>query len=629
MLLAAGGVYGSQERNLRWRIVTRPMVSALAASQVCRRYKLLYLMPWLRGTRCGLRAMAIALLLAGSAVAQPAERRVALVIGNGQYQHVPRLTNPTSDARLIAETLKSVGFTLVGGKAQFDLDKTAFDRIVQEFGTVIQSAGVALFYYAGHGIQVRGANYLVPISANPTREADVDFQLLNADLVLRQMEGAGTQLNLLILDACRNNPFAGRGLRTAGGGLAQMQAPEGTLISYATQPGNVALDGTDGHSPYTRALAKAFRKPGLDLFAVFNETGLDVKQRTGGAQQPWVSSSPIAGQFYFAGTPTQPPSASTVDNADAVEIAFWNSVKDATNPDAVQAYLQQYPQGKFVSLATLKIKELTEPPKPASLPRVTVPSLPPTPPGSSAGTQVAVGVSPEAPQTLRNSLGMEFVLIPAGEFQMGSNSIGQYSNEKPAHTVRISRPFYLGKHEVTQAQWAAVMEHNPSHFKGDATLPVENVAWPDVQEFIRRLNARERDTAFYRLPTEAQWEYAARAGSITSFSFGRSLRQLRRHAWYKANAGGTTHPVGQLQPNAWGLYDMHGNVNEWVQDWIGDYASGTVVDPEGPASGDKRITRGCGWNAGVRDCWSSSRWFTPPSWNVGGFIGFRLLRVAQ
>jgi hypothetical protein len=284
------------------------------------------------------------------------------VIGNGQYHHVPQLANPTNDARLIAETLTALGFTLVGGQAQLDLDKTALDRTVQEFGNVIQGVEVTLFYYAGHGIQVRGSNYLVPISANPTREAEIDFQLLNVDLVLRQMELAGTRLNVLILDACRNNPFAGRGLRAAGGGLAQMQAPEGTLISYATQPGNVALDGTDGHSPYTKALANAVRKPGLDLFAVFNETGLAVKKRTGGLQQPWVSSSPIAGQCYFAGAPEP---QLTGGHNDAVEIAFWNSVKDAKTPDVFQAYLQQYPQGKFASLATLKIKELMEPPKPA------------------------------------------------------------------------------------------------------------------------------------------------------------------------------------------------------------------------------------------------------------------------
>jgi hypothetical protein len=263
-------------------------------------------MQWCHNITFVLRVVVVAvLLLVETASTQPAERRVALVIGNGQYQHVPRLANPANDAQLIAETLTGAGFTLVGGKVQLDLDKMAFDRLVQAFGTTIPGAEVALFYYAGHGLQVRGANYLVPVSANPTKEADVDFQLVQTDLVLRQMELAGTRLNLVILDACRNNPFAGRGLRAAGGGLAQMQVPEGTLISYATQPGNVAQDGTDGHSPYTKALASAFRKPGLDLFAVFNETGLEVKKRTGGAQQPWVSSSPIAGQFYFAGAPTQ------------------------------------------------------------------------------------------------------------------------------------------------------------------------------------------------------------------------------------------------------------------------------------------------------------------------------------
>src|SRR5262245_8888649 len=264
-------------------------------------------MRWLRRLSYGLSTVALVLLLVTRTATPQTERRVALVIGNGPYHYVARPANPTHDAAALARTLTGLGFTLVGGKAQLDLDKAAFDRAVQEFGTALQGASVAFFYYAGHGVQVRGANYLVPVSANPTKEADVDFQMVNADLVLRQMEGAGTQLNLLILDACRNNPLAGRGVRATGGGLAQMQAPEGTLISYATQPGNVAQDGTDGHSPYTRALASALSTPGLDVFAVFNETGLAVKKRTGGAQQPWVASSPLEGKFYFAGGPHLPP----------------------------------------------------------------------------------------------------------------------------------------------------------------------------------------------------------------------------------------------------------------------------------------------------------------------------------
>ena len=199
----------------------------------------------------------------------------------------------------MAETLSALGFTLIGGRAQLDLDKPAMDLAVQNFGRQVQGADVALFYYAGHGVQVSGSNYLVPVSANPTREADVDFQMVDVNLVLRQMQGSGTRLNMVILDACRNNPFGARGLRASDGGLAQMRAPEGTLISYATQPGNVALDGTDGHSPYTRALASTIKQAGLDIFQTFNQVGLAVKRQTGGSQQPWVSSSPIDGNFYF------------------------------------------------------------------------------------------------------------------------------------------------------------------------------------------------------------------------------------------------------------------------------------------------------------------------------------------
>src|SRR5450631_3744160 len=244
------------------------------------------------GNHCAFAA-AFSLVFLSYASSAFAEKRVALVVGNSAYQNVARLDNPRNDATLVAETLSGLGFTLVGGRAQLDLDKAALDTDVQNFGQQIQGADVALFYYAGHGVQVNGSNYLVPVGANPTREADVDFQMVDINLVLRQMQGSGTRLNVVILDACRNNPFGARGLRSADGGLAQMRAPEGTLISYATQPGSVA------HSPYTKALATTIKQAGLDIFQTFNQVGVAVKRETGGSQQPWVSSSPIDGSFYF------------------------------------------------------------------------------------------------------------------------------------------------------------------------------------------------------------------------------------------------------------------------------------------------------------------------------------------
>ena len=257
-----------------------------------------------------------------------AEKRIALVVGNSAYKAITPLDNPAKDASLMAETLSGLGFVLVGGRAQLDLDKAAMDGAVQSFGRQVQGADVALFYYAGHGVQVAGANFLVPVNANPTREADVDFQMTDVNLVLRQMQGSGTRLNLVILDACRNNPFGARGLRASDGGLAQMRAPDGTLISYATQPGNVAQDGSDGHSPYTKALAATIRQAGLDVFQTFNQVGLAVKRETGGAQQPWVSSSPIDGTFYFV-----PPAAQSAPQVAAVPVLRPESLR--ADPDRV------------------------------------------------------------------------------------------------------------------------------------------------------------------------------------------------------------------------------------------------------------------------------------------------------
>src|SRR3984885_10494681 len=266
-------------------------------------------------------ALVVLFVLPAFAQSPASERRVALVIGNFGYDHVPRLANPGNDATLIATTLRQLGFTLVGDGAQENVDKTHFDRLVQDFGRAIQGADVALFYYAGHGMQVDGSNWLVPTDANPTRPQDLEFQMLNAELVLKQMDGAGTRLNLVILDACRNNPFATLGTRAVQTGLAQMRAPEGTMISFATQPGNVAADGSGADGPYATALAAAMRQPGLDIFRVFNQVGLSVKRNTDGAQLPWVSSSPIDGEFYFVQTDATPDPTSDAIATAAAEAA--------------------------------------------------------------------------------------------------------------------------------------------------------------------------------------------------------------------------------------------------------------------------------------------------------------------
>lgn len=236
---------------------------------------------------------------------------------------------------------------------------------------------------------------------------------------------------------------------------------------------------------------------------------------------------------------------------------------------------------------------------------------------------MAAGAAPDAQFT--NSIGVEFVLIPSGSFTMGSDpnfEEGQ-QDERPLHKVSISRPFYLGKYEVTQAQWVAVMGNNPSRFKG-RNHPVERVSWHDVQDFIRRLNAQEGHER-YRLPTEAEWEYAARAGTNTSYCLGDDKQALSRHAWYYDNARDTTRPVGQKQPNAWGLYDVHGNVREWVQDWYGEtyYANSPEIDPKGPPSGKYRVDRGGSWGFNAVFCRSAFRGNVIPDSQLG-YLGFRL-----
>ena len=242
---------------------------------------------------------------------------------------------------------------------------------------------------------------------------------------------------------------------------------------------------------------------------------------------------------------------------------------------------------------------------------------------------------------------LKMTLIPAGEFKMGSGESAEataaffnktygedrvqqaewFKGEHPQHQVQITKPFYLGKYAVTQEQWKAVMGDNPAKFEG-ASNPVELVSWRDCQVFLGKLNAKAGEKGGnFVLPTEAQWEYACRAGSTTRYCFGDDEKLLSKYAWYDGNSGDETHPAGKKGPNAWGLFDMHGNVGEWCQDWYASdyYRKSPLNDPQGPTTGTARVLRGGCYGDSPENCRSASRGYESPGLSLD-YIGFRVCR---
>jgi len=306
-----------------------------------------------------IRAAVVLLLLFLSSHAW-AEKRVALVIGNSAYQHAPQLANPQNDASDMASKLTGLGFVVVTGR---DLELTGMRRAIRDFVGKVEGADVALFFYAGHGLQVNGGNYIIPIDAQLKSNNDLDFEALPIELVLSAME-RNARVNLVFLDACRDNPLAAtlaRSLGTrsmvVGRGLAKLDTGVGSLIAFATQPGNVALDGVGRNSPFTTALLEHLGTPGQSITDDLIAVRRAVLQVTEGKQIPWDSSS-LTGPVVL--NPSKVPEvatspAVTSDTDRSVELAYWNSIKDATQKNFFEAYLQQYPSGAFVTLAKLKI----------------------------------------------------------------------------------------------------------------------------------------------------------------------------------------------------------------------------------------------------------------------------------
>ena len=297
--------------------------------------------------------------------AMSAEKRIALVIGNASYPEVGELLNPVNDAELMASTLTDLGFEVT---KELDISLQQMKRAIRTFGHKLDDAGedgVGLFYYAGHGLQLDGSNYIIPVDAAIERRGDVEIEAFNMSAVLSMMEYSRSRLNFVILDACRNNPYT-RGFRSVTRGLAQMGSPTGSLVAYSTSPGSLAADGDDLNSPYTQELANAMRLEGVEVEKMFRIVRNNVRKLTNNLQTPWESSSLIGDSFYFNETdstasveqeiPT--PSKAEIKETINLELEFWNAVEDSSEQFKIQAYIDKFPTGYFVDLAKLRLESL-------------------------------------------------------------------------------------------------------------------------------------------------------------------------------------------------------------------------------------------------------------------------------
>ena len=581
-----------------------------------------------------------------------AEKRVALVIGNSAYKHTNELANPKNDASDIAAALMALGFEVVDG---LDLGKAAMDRKVRDFAAVLSGAGAAVFFYAGHGLQVGGVNYLVPVDAQLTTAAGLDFEMLRLDLVQRTMEREA-KTNILFLDACRDNPLArnlARAMGTRSGdigrGLAAAESGVGTLISFSTQPGNVAIDGTGRNSPFAEALVKhitASTDPLGDLLVAVRN---DVMAATEKKQVPWEHSA-LTGRFYFKAPAPEaaalPPFAPSFGRNEAAEA--WAATKDTANPAVLEAFVKRFGDSFYGDMAQARLEELKK--------QQAAVAAPPPKVKPPVGTPVepAVGVFPAVPnpgETFRDCPECpEMVVVPAGEFMMGSPATeeGRSGDEGPQRKVTIAKPFAAGKYELTFAEWdACVAAGGCSRKPGDNgwgrdKRPVINVSWDDAtKEYIPWLTKKSGKT--YRLLTEAEWEYVARGGPGAEDD-GRLRYWWGNDASHEyANYGKdeccdglaqgkdqwvNTSPVGQFQGNPFGLHDLHGNVWEWVEDCWNDSYNGAPTDGSAWTSGDcsRRVLRGGSWGSGPVNLRSAIRnlYITV---DRGNGLGFRVGRT--
>lgn len=676
-------------------------------------------------------------------------KRVALVMGNDNYTAVSKLQKAGNDASAMARELKNAGFIVQLHK---DLNYRGMVRAVEAFTNNITGGDEVVVFFAGHGVQIKSGSYLLPTDIEANSESEVEKTAYELLALTDKISEAKPAFSLVLVDACRDNPLKSRG-RSVGNarGLSSIEPPKGQMVVYSASRGQQALDRLSDKDPnpngvFTREFIAQMQKPGVrieDLMRGVQDSVETLAKSVNHDQRPAVYNE-ARGNFYFFGpTTVQVTQAQQKSDTNALELALWESVKNAATIGEIQTYLNRFPNGFFAELARLriasmnaanieksklenlkklaaensqritneKIKEESERKIAAQILEIELSqqrAKPITdgaqqkilaeekaaqeaaerialttaaidraeriasqsetlnsenkssikqnlPTSNDAESGVNRVIEKTRPDSLQNRIESEktiqevinknipgsyfkeckdcpeVVVIPSGSFLMGSSSswfsaIKPPATEQPSRTVSINS-FAIGKYEVTQKQWREIMGTSPSEFEGD-NLPVEQVSWDEVQEFLKKLSTLTG--SLYRLPSEAEWEYAALAGQQTEYVSGNNFSEIGKFAWYFENSEFKTHNVGELSPNKFGLFDMYGNVEEMTSDCFNANFLNAPTDGSAWYEGlcEFRVVRGGSWRGTPRYLRAKSRTST----NVkvkDSLMGFRVVREFQ
>lgn len=580
--------------------------------------------------------------------AQNNQRRLALVVGNSAYLGGSALKNPVNDANLIDTTLRNLGFTVI---KRVNTTKSELERVIYEFSRKLKEYDVALFYYAGHGIQVDGKNYLIPIDAKLVDKTAVRFEAVAVNYVVNEFEYYQDNTNIVILDACRDNPFRSWG-RGGSRGFKAIPPASGTIIAFATSEGATAADGTGENGLYTKHLVKQLDVP-QSIESVFKKTRIAVQNASNGKQSPqeWTK---LTGDFYFK---------KTID-ATKTNIKITNNRSDETNTNIKKTYnINEISVIEETMLpGTIKLTcKLTgslyiDGQIKGNLNSGRVYTLQNLSPGAhhlkindweqtvyvksnqTHSIITTVNRFKDGKDVLDSKTGCSIIGIIGGSFSMGSYD-GE-NNEKPVHTVTVDN-FMISKTEITNEQYCKFLNKQGNQTEGRTTwldlknsycqiekkdgtyypksgyanYPVVDVTWYGANAYCKWAEGR--------LPTEAEWEFAAKGGGIFKYSGSANIDEV---AWFYGNSGRKIHPVGQKEQNDFGLYDMSGNEWEWCSDWYSKnyYHNSPEISPKGAPTGTRHVLRGGGWNSYAKDCRLSYRnSFSSPDKDYN--VGFRIV----